>query len=149
MGVESGSPSQLIRYGKGVTVEETEQAIRILREIGFNVEPGFIFFDPEATLDELKESIDFIKRTELAKTKSRLFGSLRVQAGSKIEARYRLEHIISDDDFNLNNLSYSINKNKYRDAEVAAMETAFASGEPQARAILKILYAIIYIQEKI
>ena len=85
MGVESGSPSQLIRYGKGVTVEETEQAIRILREIGFNVEPRIIFFDPEATLDELKESIDFIKN-RMAKTKSRLFGSLRVQAGSKIEA---------------------------------------------------------------
>ena len=45
--------------------------------------------------------------------------------------QHRLEHIISDDDFNLNNLSYSINKNKYRDAEVAAMETAFASWEPQ------------------
>lgn len=83
LGVESGSPSQLRRFGKGVAVKENEKALEILRELGFELEVGFIFFDFLATMQELKENIEFIERTKLFEMDSRIFGCLRVQEGSK------------------------------------------------------------------
>ena len=43
LGIESGSRSQLRRYCKGVTVKESSIAIKILRELGLDIEVGFIF----------------------------------------------------------------------------------------------------------
>jgi radical SAM family protein len=82
LGIESGSPSQLKRFGKGVSVEENKKALEILRRLGFDVEVGLIFFDYLATVQELEENVAFIEETGLYKTESRILGSLRVQEGS-------------------------------------------------------------------
>jgi len=79
LGVESGSHEQLRRYCKGSTVEENKVAVQIMRDIGLNLEVGFIFFDGLVTIGELLENVKFIEETELYETPSRLFGSLRIQ----------------------------------------------------------------------
>lgn len=82
LGIESGSPKQLRRFGKGVTVKENQKAIEIMRKLGFEVEVGFIFFDYLADMQELQENLDFIEATRLYDTDSRVLGNLRVQEGS-------------------------------------------------------------------
>jgi len=65
VGVESGSPSQLRRYGKGQTVEQTADALRVGSSLGLPMEFGFITFDPLLTPSELTENIEFLARTDI------------------------------------------------------------------------------------
>ena len=65
MGVESGSDSQLKRYGKGIRVEHSIFAIRLLSALGIPLRFGFITFDPLMVgLRELKENIVTLSRTD-------------------------------------------------------------------------------------
>jgi hypothetical protein len=65
VGVESGSPSQLRRYGKGQTVAQTEDALRIGSSLGIPMEFGFITFDPLLTPGELAENLAFLARRDV------------------------------------------------------------------------------------
>ncbi|MFE7935691.1 hypothetical protein ACFU6S_44630, partial [Streptomyces sp. NPDC057456] len=65
VGVESGSPSQLRRYGKGQTVAQTEDALRIGSSLGIPMEFGFITFDPLLTPEELAENVAFLARRDV------------------------------------------------------------------------------------
>ncbi|MFJ6392834.1 B12-binding domain-containing radical SAM protein [Streptomyces sp. NPDC091972] len=65
VGVESGSPSQLRRYGKGQTVVQTEDALRIGSSLGIPMEFGFITFDPLLTPQELAENLAFLARRDV------------------------------------------------------------------------------------
>lgn len=88
LGIESGSNTQLLRYGKpaaGVAVnsEINERAIKLFADHGMKVGIGWIPFDPMMpTLRELKENIGFIERNNLLEQNIRLDTSLRVQRGS-------------------------------------------------------------------
>lgn len=65
VGVESGCQSVLDRYNKNVTVRENELALEVLRRNEINAIIGFIMFDAETTLSELKENLNFIERNKL------------------------------------------------------------------------------------
>jgi len=62
VGVESGSPAQLRRYGKGQTVAQTVDALRVASMLRVPLEFGFITFDPLLTPPELAENIAFLAR---------------------------------------------------------------------------------------
>lgn len=83
LGIESGSDSQLKRYDKGHTSHEAISAIKILRNIGFELELGFIMFDPLCSLTEIEENIDFLNKNDLIKYVSFLSSELRLQVKSK------------------------------------------------------------------
>jgi radical SAM superfamily enzyme YgiQ (UPF0313 family) len=61
LGVESGSPTQLMRYGKGHKVVNSEKAIEILRS-RFRIQMGFLPIDVLVSKKELIENIDFIEK---------------------------------------------------------------------------------------
>lgn len=82
MGLESGSPSQLKRYGKGISVESNYRAIEILREEGIDVVAGYIPIDHLMNLQELKENLHFLRQTGMYLKVSNPLSVLRVQAGS-------------------------------------------------------------------
>lgn len=63
-GVESGSASQLKRYGKGQTTDQIVDYIRIASSIGLPIEFGFITFDPLMSQQELYDNILFLARTD-------------------------------------------------------------------------------------
>ena len=63
IGIESGSATQLKRYGKAATIKENERAIELIESLNITVIPGFIMFDPLVTTDELLENINFLRRT--------------------------------------------------------------------------------------
>ena len=65
MGLESGSVSQLQRFGKGIRPEHSVYAIRILSSLGIPLRFGFVTFDQLMIgLDDLKRNIQFLKRTD-------------------------------------------------------------------------------------
>ncbi len=65
VGVESGSDSQLRRYGKGQTVADIVAGLRAASLLGLPLEFGFITFDPLLTANELVESLQCLGRTDI------------------------------------------------------------------------------------
>lgn len=82
IGMESGSPSQLRRYGKQVTVDGNYKALEILHELGIDVVAGYIPIDPAMNLTELQENMAFLRRTGMYRKITNPLSVLRVQAGS-------------------------------------------------------------------
>ncbi len=82
LGLESGSQSQLKRYGKQITVEENYRAIEILRELNIDVVAGYIPIDYLMTVTELRETLEFLENTGMGLKVSNPLSILRVQAGS-------------------------------------------------------------------
>lgn len=65
VGVESGVDSQLRRYGKGQTVSQVADALRVGSFMGVSLEFGFITFDPLLTPDELIANVRFLASADL------------------------------------------------------------------------------------
>lgn len=82
MGLESGSGSQLKRYGKQITVEENYRAVEILQELGIDIVAGYIPIDYLMTVTELRETLEFLEKTGMGEKLSNLFSIMRVQVGS-------------------------------------------------------------------
>lgn len=134
LGVESGSEKQLKRFDKGVTVNENITAIRILREIGFVLEVGFIFFDPLADMEDLYDNINFIGESELYKTDSRIFGSLRIQEGTMYVKMLEKKCLLGEHDEE--SLSYSC---LYKDNEVIFIKSIFDKWESATVKLVRLL----------
>lgn len=65
VGVESGSPTQLQRYGKGQTVKQMVDALGVASAMGLPLEFGFITFDPLLKPTELLENLQFLARDDI------------------------------------------------------------------------------------
>lgn len=70
LGVESLCPSVLERYNKGLTVDDSINAINILKKYNVHIRLGMIMFDPQTTIEELYCTISALK--DLLKTKPEL-----------------------------------------------------------------------------
>lgn len=90
LGLESGSPSQLKRYNKGITLQENKNAIKLLKKyqklwkFKFNI--SFIFFDYEMCIDELCDNIRFFidNQIDTIENEHALFSSLSYLPGSEL-----------------------------------------------------------------
>jgi len=94
-GLESGSGTQLLRYRKGVTAEEGGQAVSICRELGLDVEVGFIPLDPLATMDELRETVAYVKRHNLAQAAVKVLNVMCIQNGVAMFAKTKQAGLIT------------------------------------------------------
>jgi 5-methoxy-6-methylbenzimidazole methyltransferase len=65
IGLESGRDESLRRMNKMTTVAQNERAIRILRKHGIEPNVGFIMFEPDSTLDDIRTNFEFLGRNEL------------------------------------------------------------------------------------
>ena len=63
-GVESGSQQMLNAMKKGTTVEQNAQAIKWTKEAGISVAISIIFGYPGETPEMMKQTLDFISKTE-------------------------------------------------------------------------------------
>jgi anaerobic magnesium-protoporphyrin IX monomethyl ester cyclase len=63
-GVESGSQKMLDAMKKGTTVEQNENAIKWAKEVGISVAISVVVGYPGETTDMLKQTLDFIRKTE-------------------------------------------------------------------------------------
>ena len=87
IGLESGSRTQLARYGKGVTVAENHSVIRAFKESGLELDLGFIMFDPKTTLEELIENLIFLNKADLLGHDSSFTKRMRVWPGTRVFER--------------------------------------------------------------
>ncbi|MFA4858369.1 MAG: radical SAM protein [Candidatus Margulisiibacteriota bacterium] len=135
LGIESGSPRQLRRFGKGVAVGQNAGAKGAIEASGLGVEIGFIFFDPLATMEDLRENVAFIRRNNLQKADARILGELGVYAGSPMQTRLKNEGLISGG-LDLASLTYPY---EYQDIHVKLVRDIFMGWETQTRLLTRIL----------
>ncbi|MCO1600633.1 B12-binding domain-containing radical SAM protein [Desulfosporosinus nitroreducens] len=87
IGLESGSDSSLKRINKMTTVAQNERAIKILRKYGIEPNIGFIMFEPDSSLVDIRVNFEFLKRNDLlnnlAITANMLYHHLIVLKGTK------------------------------------------------------------------
>jgi anaerobic magnesium-protoporphyrin IX monomethyl ester cyclase len=90
VGIESGSQLALNRFSKWTTVDQNSEALDLLQKSNIEINLDFIMFDPEVTLDELEENLDFFKRNELYGTYpiEHLYNSLKIYPGTKSRSKY-------------------------------------------------------------
>jgi radical SAM superfamily enzyme YgiQ (UPF0313 family) len=65
VGLESGSDATLRRLNKHTTVEQNRRALRILRSYGVEPNVGFIMFEPDSSLDDLRVNLAFLREERL------------------------------------------------------------------------------------
>lgn len=67
IGLESGNDASLKRMNKMTTVAQNERALRILRAHGVEPNVGFIMFEPDSTLADIRINFEFLQRNDLLK----------------------------------------------------------------------------------
>ena len=84
IGLESGSKTQLKRYGKGFKFEEFKRVYQLLNKYKVDYELGFIMIDPLMSFKELKDNLAFIKQYDIIPNISSIYKELRIQSGNKL-----------------------------------------------------------------
>lgn len=82
LGIESGDQRVLDRYNKLITIEQSSQAINILKEFKFSVNYHFIMFNPDTSIDEIVNCINFLWENKIA-SYSLLTNKLEVYKGTQ------------------------------------------------------------------
>ena len=68
LGLESGDTASLKRFKKHTTVDENKQAIQLLRDYGIEPTFGFIMFEPESTLESVRNNFEFLQEMGIMTT---------------------------------------------------------------------------------
>lgn len=123
IGIESGCKDQLIRrYRKGVTKQKNIRAIEILRGLGLEVDLGFIFFDQDSTIEELRENLAFIYGANIACQDSQLIKRIRIEPRTPLGLRFAAQNPGVQIDLNLVEYPYD-----FRDPRVEAIFHIFTN----------------------
>ena len=64
IGIESNHARCLKRFGKGVSPADVERAVAVLKDLDIKLVPGWIMFERESTLEEVEESIAFLRNLD-------------------------------------------------------------------------------------
>ncbi|MCL6477678.1 MAG: B12-binding domain-containing radical SAM protein, partial [Peptococcaceae bacterium] len=65
IGLESGRDESLERLNKMTTVAQNEKALKILRQHGIEPNVGFIMFEPDSSLADIRANFEFLQRNDL------------------------------------------------------------------------------------
>ncbi|MDH6113587.1 anaerobic magnesium-protoporphyrin IX monomethyl ester cyclase [Kitasatospora sp. MAP12-15] len=61
VGLETGDDETLRLYGKGHSVQQNLDAVRIIKSLGLSFQPGFMLFNHRATISEIQAGLDFLR----------------------------------------------------------------------------------------
>lgn len=87
VGVESGSAGSLSRMNKRTTVAQNRAALETLHKVGMLADFGLIFFDPDSTVQDIQENLQFLHEMAGEGQAPLSFGRLEVYAGTPILER--------------------------------------------------------------
>jgi hypothetical protein len=88
VGIEAGAENEIRRFVKKSNAETNTNAVNTLLSMRFQVDIGFIMFDPMMTFDDLRENVAWLQRQDLRTVDSRVTKSLRIQPQTGLETRY-------------------------------------------------------------
>jgi radical SAM superfamily enzyme YgiQ (UPF0313 family) len=114
VGIESFSPTQLQRFGKGVSPETNIKVLHLLESLDIELEVGCILFDPLATIEELHTNIKVLQDTGFWRYAGQIFSFLRPQVGTPYVTLLQHHHLLGP--LQVNTAEYSA---MYRDHGVA------------------------------
>ena len=123
VGIESGTPSELVLWDKLATVDDNVRMLRLLRQHGIYLAMGFIQFHPYSTVDTLTSNAAFLKDNHCAHNLRRLTERLEIYPGTRIVERLERDGLL-DEDYarTLNPFGY-----RFKDERVARLAGHFAS----------------------
>lgn len=100
LGVESGSQSALDRWKKRTTTQQNKDTIKTIRDLGFELDPGMIMVDPYTSLNEFKDTVNFIEETGLHECffPMYLFNQIIAFPGTELEEELVKDGIIKLED---------------------------------------------------
>ena len=61
LGIESASKASLARMKKGVRLDMQAAAVKMLQAHGVEINLGFIMFEPDTALEDVRANFDFLK----------------------------------------------------------------------------------------
>lgn len=102
LGIESMVQEDLDLLNKHTTVEQNEEAIRVLEELGIFYQIGFIMFYPSTRLEEVKHNISYIKDKILMNNYcgTQVFtGDLRILQGTVLEESFKNSDFVKKERF--------------------------------------------------
>ncbi|MFH1446192.1 MAG: radical SAM protein [Chloroflexota bacterium] len=82
IGIESANPAVLRLFRKGESLQTIRQSVEILRQIGIDIVPGFMIFNPYTTIETLEVDLDFLETYGFMPTLSK---SLRIFDGTPLQ----------------------------------------------------------------
>ena len=68
LGIESGDTASLKRFKKHISVDENKKTILLLRDYGIEPTFGFIMFEPESTMESVRNNFKFIQEMGIMTT---------------------------------------------------------------------------------
>lgn len=82
IGIESADPAVLRLFRKGESLQTICQSIEILRQVGIDIVPGFMIFNPYTTVETLEVDLSFLETYGFTPTLSK---SLRIFDGTPMQ----------------------------------------------------------------
>lgn len=137
LGVESGAKEQVRRYGKPATASRNLAAIELLQGLGLTLDIGFIMFDPEMNLSELRANLEFVEAAGLRFHDARLTKKLRVEPGTPVLRNYGERNLLTGP-LDIDDLTYPY---RWLDSRVAAVHDRFAIWERERSDVIYELQA--------
>ena len=98
LGTESGSQKQLDFFGKKISVNQNEEAVRLLDENRIGITQGVILFDYRMSVQELQENLDYLLRTKGVNA-GKFNSKLLIYHGTELYDQYKEQHPELDDDY--------------------------------------------------
>jgi hypothetical protein len=128
VGIESGAKDQVRRFQKAASAARNLRALELLRRLGLAVDVGFIMFDPEMQLEELRHNLDFLRASDLWTHDARLTKSLRLQAGTPQLLEFEGKGLVAGS-LDLDDLTYPY---RWLDPRAEAVHNVFRAWEQKA-----------------
>ncbi len=103
VGIEAGDNLQLRFYGKKARGQTNCSAVEVAQEFGFQLDIGFIMFEPNTTIRQLESNIAFLRGLDLSECDSRVVKHLRIQPLTGFES---IKESFGCGDLDLSSLTY-------------------------------------------
>lgn len=123
IGIESLEKKQLRRYNKKSSIDTNRKSIEFIKEIGLQLDSGYILFDPVMSFEELGSSIDYLNDLNISGIDARSIKRLRLQPMTVI--CNKMSDLIVEE-LDVNELEY---KYKFADIRVAKVYEAYNNWE--------------------
>lgn len=106
-GIENFSQSALERMNKGAKLEENLKALDLFKKYHIYVQAGQILFDPETTMQELKENYFYMKKYSWIISKG-VFTEMFAAEGTAFTKKVNRKDLLVSDQHRLGNYEYRI-----------------------------------------